>query len=140
MDVVMEHELEELEAEWLSALRTGDLATLDRIFDPLFVCTPWSSRREVLPKREYLREARRTRLKECELQPTRVQVFGDFAIVRCQIRCEYDLQRKWNMDLMMTDVWVNRNGAWKALHRDASPLSAQRIREERMEGQTQQRG
>jgi hypothetical protein len=54
-----------------------------------------------------------------------VQLHGDYALVRCRILCEYHIAAKtWELDITVNDIWVNRQGDWKALNRKATASSA----------------
>jgi|SRR6185369_6636968 hypothetical protein len=115
----------ELENRWLQALQASDLETLERLLDPAFVCVPWSSKGELLLKRDYLNEARRGVFKGCDVSLADVQLHGDYALVRCRILCEYHIAAKtWELDITVNDIWVNRQGDWKALNRKATASSA----------------
>jgi hypothetical protein len=117
----------ELETEWLRALQNDDFETVDRLLDPAFVCTPWNSDGNLLLKEEYLREVKHAQFKDCGVNLFFVQTIGQFAIVRCRIGCEYfSGERRWTVDMLLTDIWVNREGCWKALNRDLTPTSGRR--------------
>lgn len=123
----MHAQLLELEAEWLRALQDEDSETLEELLDPAFVCAPWSPEGNLLLKEQYLREVKHARFNGCGLNPVYVQEIGRFAIVRCRVSCEYTSgDRKWIVDMLLTDVWVNREGRWRALNRDLTPASRRR--------------
>ncbi|MDT8070616.1 MAG: nuclear transport factor 2 family protein [Terriglobia bacterium] len=117
----MQAELMKLEADWLHVLQSGDSGTLDGLLDSAFVSSPWHAPNQLLLRDAYLREANHAQLRGCELTPVYVEVMGNFAIVKCRIACEYDVNgRKWVVELSITDIWVHREDGWKALNRDAS--------------------
>ena len=123
----MHAQFQELESEWLRALQNDDSETLDRLLDFAFVCTSWSSDGNLLLTDEYLREVKRVRFMDCGVNPIDIQSIGRFAIVRCQLSCEYFAgDRKWTVEMLLTDIWVNRGGRWKALNRDLTPISGRR--------------
>jgi hypothetical protein len=124
----MHTQFEELESEWLRALQNDDSETLDRLLDSAFVCTPWSPDGNLLLKDEYLRDVRHARFKDCGVNPIHVLTIGQFAIVRCRVSCEYFAgDRTWTVEMLLTDIWVQREGLWKALNRDLTPISGRRL-------------
>jgi Domain of unknown function (DUF4440) len=117
----MQAELVKLETEWLHALQNGDSRTLDTLLDPAFVSSPWNAPDELLLRDAYIREANRAQFRGCELTPVYMEFPGNFAIVKCRLTCEYDMWgSKWAVELSITDIWIRRDGEWKALNRNTT--------------------
>ncbi len=119
----MQTELVKLETDWLHALQTGDSGALDGLLDFAFVSSPWNAPDQLLLRDAYLQAANRAQFRGGELTPVYVEMLGNFAIVKCRIASEYGVSgRKWKVEVSTTDIWVRREGGWKALNRDTSAV------------------
>jgi ketosteroid isomerase-like protein len=119
-------ELERLEHEWMRAVRERDMAFLDALLAEEFTLTTGRPGAEVRGRREWLDITRdRYVIEEFSFPELEVLPLGKAAVVRSRYR------RRGRMDeqdrtqaFLMTDVFVRRAGAWRAVTRHISPLQA----------------
>lgn len=114
-------EFSSLESTWLDAVRQRDISTLEELLDESFVCTPWNSKGDLLLRGGYLDEVKEASFRRCKVEVMDVQMLDSFAIVKCRIQCSYSINNTiWKTTLLVTDIWVKKGDAWKALNRHAS--------------------
>jgi ketosteroid isomerase-like protein len=109
-------ELERLEREWVDALRAGDSATLERIWDEEFVFTDPGG--HTLSREECLRDlaSGALSLEEASLRSLRVQVFGDTGVVLGYVTLVGKAGRtRYDGDYDFMDVYAKRDGRWRAV-------------------------
>jgi ketosteroid isomerase-like protein len=119
-------ELERLEHEWMRAVRERDMAFLDALLAEEFTLTTGRPGAEVRGRREWLDITRdRYVIEEFSFPELEVLPLGEAAVVRSRYR------QRGRMDdqdrtqaFLMTDVFVRRAGAWRAVTRHISPLQA----------------
>jgi hypothetical protein len=93
----MNPDFNELERTWIAAVQRQDKNFLNGLLDEAFVCTAWSSAGDLTTRDEYL------------------------ASVRCRLQCNcFFGERSWQASFLITDVWIRRGSAWKAVSRHAS--------------------
>jgi ketosteroid isomerase-like protein len=111
-----EQVLEQLERDWVDALRRGDGDTLDRIWDRAFVFT--DPRGHSLSRDDCLRDIRAgaLRMGEAEVRRLRVHVFGDTAVVVGTIALRGVAgTTAYDGEYSFVDVYARRQGQWRAV-------------------------
>ena len=108
----------------MEAVQRRDLATLDRLLAPDFTLTTGRPGAEVRSRDEYLRVTRHEYVvDEFSFEELVVEEYGGAAVVRSRYR---QTARMGNADrsqaFRMTDVFVRREGSWRAVARHATPL------------------
>jgi ketosteroid isomerase-like protein len=111
----------DLERRWMGAVQTRDREALQNILDDGFVCTSWSSRGELTSRQEYLTSVDSAEFGCFTVSVDYVQDLGDTAVVRSHLQCDCMLDKQcWHASFLVTDVWLRRGDAWKAISRHAS--------------------
>jgi len=117
----MNPDFNELERTWIAAVQRQDKNFLNSLLDDAFVCTAWSSAGDLTTRDEYLASVESAEFGCCDLTVDDVQLLGDSAIVRCRLLCNcFFGERSWQASFLITDVWIRRGSAWKAVSRHAS--------------------
>jgi ketosteroid isomerase-like protein len=117
-------ELERLEHEWMRAVRDRDMAFLDALLAEEFTLTTGRPGAEARGRQEWLDITHdRYVIEEFSFPELEVLPLGDAAVVRSRYRQRgrMDVQDR-TQAFLMTDVFVRREGAWRALTRHISPL------------------
>ncbi len=114
-------EFRELESAWLAALRQRDRARLGRLLADDFLSTPWSSDGDVIGKRAYLEALDDATLGPCAVHDLAVQDLGPVVVVKFRLDCEWSAGgRSCSTAFLVTDVWRESGGEWRAVSRHAS--------------------
>jgi ketosteroid isomerase-like protein len=118
--------LEQLEHQWVEAVRDRDLETLERVLGEEFTLTTGRPGNEVRSRAEYMEIVRdRYVIESFEFTELEVRTYGHVAIVRSRYRQTGSMDgAERNQTYLMTDVWVRRAGRWQAVTRHVSPLEA----------------
>jgi ketosteroid isomerase-like protein len=118
--------LEQLERQWIEAVRDRDTEKLVRILGEEFTLTTGRPGNEVRSRAEYLEIARdRYSIESFEFTELEVHTYGHVAVVRSRYRQTGSMDgAERNQTYLMTDVWVRRAGRWQAVTRHVSPLEA----------------
>ena len=118
--------LEQLERQWIEAVRDRDTEKLERILGEEFTLTTGRPGNEVRSRAEYLEIARdRYSIESFEFTELEVHTYGHVAVVRSRYRQTGSMDgAERNQTYLMTDVWVRRAGRWQAVTRHVSPLEA----------------
>ncbi len=115
-----------LERNWMDALKVGDADSLSQIISSDFAFT---SPRIVEGKdrTKYLEYALRDlKITSYEFDKTTVRLFGRTAIVSGLLRQNATVKgENWSGNYLVTDVWINRGGIWRAVSRHESPVKEQ---------------
>ena len=102
-----------LEEEWVQAIVAKDAAKIDRILAADFVGTT-NDRRYV--KRDALEDVTEGTHQVLRLDDVQVRVFGDTAVVDVdQTEQSRHGEEDFSGSYMFTNVWVKRDGEWKAV-------------------------
>lgn len=115
-----------LERSWMDSLKAGDADSLSQIISGGFTfVSPRVA--DVKDRTKYLEYALRDlKLTFYEFDRTRVQLFGRTAIVSGWLKQKVSIGREdWSGTYLITDVWINRDGAWRVVSRHESPLPEQ---------------
>ena len=109
----VEETITNLENEWVAAILAKDAATIDRLLADDFVGTT-NDRRYV--KKEAIEDVKEGIHEVLKLDDVQIRVYGDTAIVDVD---QTEKSRHGTDDFsgsyMFTNVWVNRNGEWRAV-------------------------
>ena len=118
--------LEQLEHQWVEAVRDRDHETLERVLGEEFTLTTGRPGNEVRSRAEYMEIVRdRYVIESFEFTELEVRTYGHVAIVRSRYRQTGSMDgAERNQTYLMTDVWVRRAGRWQAVTRHVSPLEA----------------
>jgi len=117
-------QLEEIQQQLVKAWVTHERSILERLLAPEWRVTRADGR--VSTRDDVLREfdSGANRLREGKVDDILVRTFGDFAMVtgRTQARGEYAGQA-YDVTLRFTDVFVRRNGNWRAVASHATRIA-----------------
>jgi ketosteroid isomerase-like protein len=117
--------VEQLERQWIEAVRDHDVEKLERILGEEFTLTTGRPGNEVRTRAEYLEISRdRYTIESFEFAELEVLTYGHVAVVRSRYRQTGSMDGEVrNQTYLMTDVWVRRAGRWQAVARHVSPLA-----------------
>jgi len=117
----------DLERRWMDSLKVGDGDSLDQILAADFA---FASPRiiEGRDRTKYLEHSLRDlKLASYELDKTTVRLFGRTAIVSGRLKQKAAVNGEdWSGDYLFTDVWINREGVWRAVSRHESAIKEQK--------------
>jgi ketosteroid isomerase-like protein len=119
-----EDELVRLEHDWQDALRRRDMDFLEELLGDEFTLTTGRPTAPVRTRQEWLDISRdRYAVESFEFEDIDVHVYGDAALVRSRYtqRGSMDGEDR-TQPFLMTDVFVMRDGRWRAVTRHISPL------------------
>ncbi len=118
-------ELLRLQHAWMDALARRDEPTLERLLADEFTLTSARSDR-LIGKNEWLEYAMtRVSLRSFRYDDLRVQLYGDAAVVKSRFTQTAAVDGVERADtLLLTDVWVWRDGRWQVVTRHSSIPSA----------------
>ena len=118
--------VEQLEHQWIEAVRDREVERLERILGEEFTLTTGRPGNEVRSREEYLEIVRdRYSIESFEFTELEVRTYGHVAVVRSRYRQTGSMDGAGrNQAYLMTDVWVRRAGRWQAVTRHVSPLEA----------------
>jgi hypothetical protein len=118
-------QLEDIQHQLVNAWITHERSILERLLAPEWRVTRADGR--ISTRDEVLREfdTGANRLQGGKIDDILVRAFGDFAIVtgRTQARGEYAGQA-YDVTLRFTDVFVRRNGQWRAVASHATRIAS----------------
>ncbi|HEX6731443.1 MAG TPA: nuclear transport factor 2 family protein [Pyrinomonadaceae bacterium] len=120
-------EIKDLAHEWLDAARRRDRATLDRILADDFVIAGWQPDGVLADKQFYIADC----LKPVDIQEGsyhfdewKFRVYGEIVVVNCVLDIRALVNGyEWGGEVMVTDVWVRTQDAWRATTRHTSPIA-----------------
>jgi len=115
--------LKQREKDWRELVMKSDNAALNQYMtsDAVLV-TPRSG---IVEREQWLRNLQQMQASSYTLEPMRVKVYGDAAVVTCKWSLAGgSAERKINLEGILTDVWVKQDGVWKLALRQGSPLPA----------------
>lgn len=117
----------DLERRWMDSLKVSDADSLDQILAPDFA---FASPRviEGRDRTKYLKHSLRDlKLASYEFEKTTVRLFGRTAIVSGRLKQKATANGEdWSGDYLFTDVWINRDGVWRAVSRHESAIKEQK--------------
>ena len=121
-----EREIIKLTLDWIEAVGKRDGATLDRILDDDFLIVGWRPEGVVGDKKLYIEDC----LMPVELEQStykydrwQFRVRDDVVIATCIFTCHALVGgNPWGGNFATTYVWVNKEGAWKAIACHSSPV------------------
>ena len=125
-DYKTQQEIQELSREWLEAARRRDHAALDRILSDDFVISGWQPEGRLADKQYYIEDC----LKPVDIQEGyyhfdrwAIRVYDETAVVNCILDIHAIVNGyKWGGEVLITDVWVREQGAWRVVTRHTSPI------------------
>jgi ketosteroid isomerase-like protein len=125
-DSQTQQEIVQLAHEWLDAARQRDRAVLDRILADDFVISGWQPEGRLADKTYYVEDC----LKPVDIQEGsyhfdqwKVRVYGETAVVNCTLDIRAVVEgHAWGGEVLVTDVWVREEGAWRVVTRHISPI------------------
>jgi ketosteroid isomerase-like protein len=106
-------QLEKLERDWIAAIVAKDTATLERLLADDFAGTTNEQR---YSKADAIEDVKTGTHESLQLEDVEVRVFGDTAVATM---VQNEKSRHDNEDFsgryFFTNVWVKRNGEWRAV-------------------------
>ncbi len=125
----VEAEILACEREWLLALERHDFGSLADILAEDFSLTSWASEGEIVTKDQYLRDARHVTISSAAIDNCSLQIYEHTAVLKCRLHWNAEFQgRTWCSEFLITDVWANVHGRWRAVARHAStPLKKEAL-------------
>jgi ketosteroid isomerase-like protein len=123
----IEKNLIALETKWMDALRLRDASTLGQVVADDFVSVSPRVDGVVSDRAKYLDHAmRELKLTSYEFRDLSVRLYGRTAVVSGHLTQTASAANGEDLggSYFFTDVWVNRDGAWRVVSRHASPLPA----------------
>ena len=114
----------QLEHSWMEAVRRRDMAFLESLLADEFSLTTGRPGHETRSRKEWLEVTRSSyEIDSFAFESTEVLAYGDFAVVRSRYR---QVGRMDDQDrtsaYLMTDVFVKKEGRWRAVTRHISPV------------------
>jgi ketosteroid isomerase-like protein len=112
-----------LETEWLEAVRHKDQAALERLLLDDFELRAADAPGVPVPRADWMRDALAAEpVRSFELRQMAVRSFADTAVVSflCHLDARPDGKQN-TTDVSVVDIWVQRQGEWKAAARYAGP-------------------
>lgn len=109
-----EDEIRAADRRWAAAVKSGDTATLDRMYTSGLIYAHASGKLE--DKREYLERLKLGKQKytEVNIESTKIVPYGDSAISHSIVRTiGTNDSGPFNDHVMMLHVWVKQGGEWK---------------------------
>lgn len=115
-----------LERKWMDALKLRDASALSQLIADDFTLV---SPRLVIAaggRDKYFAHAMRgLNLTSYDLDQLTVRLYGRAAVVSGRVKQTATVAGEdWGGTFLVTDVWVNRDGAWRVVSRHASPVPA----------------
>ncbi len=113
------HELVRLSHEWMEAVQRHDVARLEQLLARDFKLV---GRVGEMSREEWLANAAGPyEIDEFSYDEIDVQLFGDTAVLHSRYRQKARLgDDDLSLPLVVTDVWVRRDGRWQVAHRHAT--------------------
>ncbi len=119
-----EAEIRKAESEWASAVKSRDLAALEKIYTDDLIYAHSSG--VVETKKEYMERLKSglQRYETVSHESVRVAMHGDTAVALSILRMTgQSNERKFNDHLMMTHVWVKQGGVWRLAAHQTTKLA-----------------
>ena len=116
-----EDEIRAAAAAWAEAIKNRDVAAADQILGAEYAL--WATGIGEMPRAQWLAALPEYVVHSYELTPKHVQVYGDTAVMRShyhQTATVFGKDRSGPM--LVTDVWVKRDGRWQVVARHSSAL------------------
>lgn len=123
--VESEKNLLTLERRWVEALKLHDASTLSQIIaDDFTFVSPQLAGAGGDRAKYFDHVLRDLKLTSYELDELTVRVYGRAAVVSGRLKQKAAIPGEdWSGTYLITDVWVNRDGTWRAVSRHSSLLS-----------------
>lgn len=120
----MEHEIEQLTRQLMTAVQRRDMDLLDALLGADFTLTTGRAGKAVRGREEWLEvTAHEYVLDAFVFEELVVQHYGTCAVVRSRYRQRAHMgDQARNTTYRMTDVWVQGDGGWKLQARHAQPV------------------
>jgi ketosteroid isomerase-like protein len=117
-------QIERLERRWMDAVRDRDMEFLDRLLGKEFTLTTGRPGAPVRTREEWLQITRdRYSIEQYEFDRLDVFPYGHVALARSRYRQRGAMDGEdRSQAFLMTDVFVRRDGRWRAVTRHISPL------------------
>jgi ketosteroid isomerase-like protein len=117
-------QIERLERRWMDAVRDRDMEFLDRLLGEEFILTTGRPGGPVRTREEWLEITRdRYSIEQYEFERLDVFPYGHVALARSRYRQRGAMDGEdRSQAFLMTDVFVRRDGRWRAVTRHISPL------------------
>jgi ketosteroid isomerase-like protein len=117
-------QIERLERRWMDAVRDRDMEFLDRLLGEEFTLTTGRPGAPVRTREEWLQITRdRYSIEQYEFDRLDVFPYGHVALARSRYRQRGAMDGEdRSQAFLMTDVFVRRDGRWRAVTRHISPL------------------
>jgi ketosteroid isomerase-like protein len=117
-------QIERLERRWMDAVRDRDMEFLDRLLGEEFTLTTGRPGGPVRTREEWLEITRdRYSIEQYEFERLDVFPYGHVALARSRYRQRGAMDGEdRSQAFLMTDVFVRRDGRWRAVTRHISPL------------------
>ena len=117
-------EIENLEAQWRSALMQNDVATINRLLADDYLGINPNGTLETKADALALRRAGTTKISSIDPINMKVRVYGDTAVVTSQVQLEgHDGDRDISGRYHYTRVYSHRSGEWKVVSFEASRMT-----------------
>jgi ketosteroid isomerase-like protein len=117
-------EIENLEAQWRSALMQNDVATINRLLADDYLGINPNGTLETKADALALRRAGTTKISSIDPINMKVRVYGDTAVVTSQVQLEgHDGDRDISGRYHYTRVYSHRSGEWKVVSFEASRMA-----------------
>ena len=109
---------------WMESLRLRDASALDQILSDDFTLADARLPGAQVDKQKYLAHALHDlKLSSYEFDKLSVRLYGRTAVVSGRLKQTASAGgADWSGSQIVTDVWVHRDGFWRAVSRHASPL------------------
>lgn len=122
--VESEKNLLTLERKWVEALKLHDASTLSQIIaDDFTFVSPQLAGAGGDRAKYFEHVLRDLKLTSYELDELTVRVYGRAAVVSGKLKQKAAMTGEdWSGTYLVTDVWVNREGTWRAVSRHSSLL------------------
>ena len=110
----VESVIAKLENDWVNAIVKKDLVALDRVLADDFIGA--TSDGEMYEKDEAIADAKTGTHESIVLDGINVRVFGNTAVATMgQTEKSHHTNKDYSGRYVFTDVWVNRDGQWRAV-------------------------
>jgi ketosteroid isomerase-like protein len=121
MAEMYEQEVRAASTTWAEAIKRGDVAAADRILGAEYaLMAPGIG---VMPRAAWLASLKDYVVDSYEFNDVRVHVYGETAVMRSRYKQTATLLGKDRSgEMLITDVWVKRDGRWQVVARHTSFL------------------
>jgi ketosteroid isomerase-like protein len=119
----LHREIENLEAQWRTAVLQNDVATVNRLLADDYLGINPNGTLETKADALALRRAGTTKISSMDPINMKVRVYGDTAVVTSQVQVEgHDGERDISGRYHYTRVYSHRSGEWKVVSFEASRI------------------